>query len=354
MCKELEYLRKEQNRLMSLNPTKLTRNNNNSVTSNETLTGALSAEMAIPLPNNKHHAHHAQNMSSINNNNTLLHSSAAGIGVITSKEINKRYRSLGSTTGATPLRLTNHQDDDYPEDMTIGVNNNSKCASIIKASNMGIMNENELKDNKIIHHTSNRSSSSGVGENLVLMMNDCRSNSSSSSMPSARTSTNIHHRHHHQHHQHEQARGENELNLIDEDEERILESRESSSSASSNRTTAIDPSGDIGYDVLALNISPDLGERIMLSGDRSLIEQAFPEIGHAIMDGRSGAGSTAVAWNHESRQVIRFPLNGFCKLNSIQAITRLLSMKYQIITSHGGGVDSQQFSEYLFMRKVRQ
>lgn len=85
----------------------------------------------------------------------------------------------------------------------------------------------------------------------------------------------------------------------------------------------------------------------MLSGERALIEEAFPATGHAVMDARS-----SVAWHHDAKHVIRFPLNGYCKLNSVQAITRLLNMGYQIAGSHGGGgVDNQQFSEYLFIRK---
>ncbi|OXA61371.1 BTB/POZ domain-containing protein kctd15 [Folsomia candida] len=106
-------------------------------------------------------------------------------------------------------------------------------------------------------------------------------------------------------------------------------------------------SGGLEWEVLALNISPDLGERVMLSGERSLIEESFPATGHAVMDAR-----TSVAWHHDARHVIRFPLNGYCKLNSVQAITRLLNMGYRIAASHGGGVDSQQFSEYLFIRKA--
>jgi hypothetical protein len=101
------------------------------------------------------------------------------------------------------------------------------------------------------------------------------------------------------------------------------------------------------WEVLALHISPDLGERVMLSGERTLIEEAFPATGHAVMDARS-----TVAWHHDARHVIRFPLNGYCKLNSVQAITKLLNMGYRISASHGGGgVDSQPFSEYLFTRK---
>lgn len=110
--------------------------------------------------------------------------------------------------------------------------------------------------------------------------------------------------------------------------------------------TTHDDGSKVNFECLILNISPDLGERIMLSGERCLIEEVFPETRQAVMDGRSN-----VAWHHDSKHVIRFPLNGYCKLNSIQAITRLLSDNYRIVASHGGGVDSQQFSEYLFLRK---
>ena len=126
----------------------------------------------------------------------------------------------------------------------------------------------------------------------------------------------------------------------------------------------------LGWECLAVHISPDLGERIMLSGERSLIEGAFPEIATPLMDARS-----SVAWNQDPRHVIRFPLNGYCKLNSMQvffssisswsmyrpplivvrlnqAITRLLNADFRIVASSGGGVEGQQFSEYLFIRKA--
>jgi hypothetical protein len=113
--------------------------------------------------------------------------------------------------------------------------------------------------------------------------------------------------------------------------------------SSSNEGGASSP---LSHECLVLNISPDLGERIMVSGDRCSIEEVFPETGTAVMDGRS-----SVAWQTDARHVIRFPLNGYCKLNSIQAITRLLNSGYRLEASHGGGVDSQQFSEYLFVRR---
>ncbi|XP_050300041.1 BTB/POZ domain-containing protein Tiwaz [Anthonomus grandis grandis] len=102
------------------------------------------------------------------------------------------------------------------------------------------------------------------------------------------------------------------------------------------------------YECVALHVSPDLGERIMLSGDRSLLDEVFPETNQAVMDARMGA-----AWNQQdAHHVIRFPLNGYCKLNSMQVIRRLLNAGFKIAASNGGGVEGQQFSEYLFVRRV--
>lgn len=56
------------------------------------------------------------------------------------------------------------------------------------------------------------------------------------------------------------------------------------------------------YECVALHVSPDLGERIMLSGDRSLLDEVFPETNQAVMDARSG-----VAWNQQdAHHVIRY------------------------------------------------
>lgn len=101
------------------------------------------------------------------------------------------------------------------------------------------------------------------------------------------------------------------------------------------------------YEVVALHISPDLGERIMLSSDRTLVDELFPETTQAILDSRSGA-----SWNQlDGRQVIRFPLNGYCKLNSVQVLSRLLNAGFSVEASTGGGVEGQQFSEYLLVRR---
>lgn len=109
-----------------------------------------------------------------------------------------------------------------------------------------------------------------------------------------------------------------------------------------NRTQSMDT-----YEIVALHISPDLGERIMLSAERFILDEIFPETNQAVLDGR-----TNVAWNQlDGRQIIRFPLNGYCKLNSIQVLTRLLNAGFTIEASTGGGVEGQQFSEYLLVRK---
>lgn len=112
-----------------------------------------------------------------------------------------------------------------------------------------------------------------------------------------------------------------------------------------NRSQSMDT-----YEIVALHISPDLGERIMLSAERFILDEIFPETNQAVLDGR-----TNVAWNQlDGRQIIRFPLNGYCKLNSIQVLTRLLNAGFSIEASTGGGVEGlncQQFSEYLLVRK---
>lgn len=67
---------------------------------------------------------------------------------------------------------------------------------------------------------------------------------------------------------------------------------------------------------LVVRVAPDLGERITLSGDKALIEDVFPEIGDVMCN------SVNAGWNHDSTHVIRFPLNGYCHLNSVQVRQR--------------------------------
>lgn len=96
-------------------------------------------------------------------------------------------------------------------------------------------------------------------------------------------------------------------------------------------------------DCVAVSICPDMGERICLSGTKKTIEQIFPELKDALEDSRSSG------WIVANDYVIRFPVNGFCKLNSIQVFQRLLRT-FTIASSNGGGVEGQQFSEFLFTR----
>ena len=54
------------------------------------------------------------------------------------------------------------------------------------------------------------------------------------------------------------------------------------------------------WEVVALNVSPEMGERIMISGVRDTIEEVFPEISHTLQDTRH-----SLAWNSTSKYVIR-------------------------------------------------
>lgn len=103
-------------------------------------------------------------------------------------------------------------------------------------------------------------------------------------------------------------------------------------------------------DCVAVHISPDLGERVSLSADRAMLEEVFPEMNSALVDSQ-GSGYIR---NMDSRYVIRFPLNGYCKLNSIQVLQRLMGHGYEVVASNGGGVEGQQFSEYLLAKKLTQ
>ncbi|XP_064789053.1 uncharacterized protein LOC135511489 [Oncorhynchus masou masou] len=96
---------------------------------------------------------------------------------------------------------------------------------------------------------------------------------------------------------------------------------------------------------VVVRVAPELGERITLSGDRALIEEVFPEVGDVMCN------SLNAGWNHDSTHVIRFPLNGYCHLNSVQVLERLQQRGFKIAGACGGGVDSSQFSEYVLRRE---
>lgn len=79
---------------------------------------------------------------------------------------------------------------------------------------------------------------------------------------------------------------------------------------------------------LVVRVAPDLGERITLSGDKSLIEEVFPEIGDVMCN------SVNAGWNHDSTHVIRFPLNGYCHLNSVQVGESCAFFKGELLARH--------------------
>lgn len=95
---------------------------------------------------------------------------------------------------------------------------------------------------------------------------------------------------------------------------------------------------------LAVSISPDMGERISLSGRKRTIENCFPVLKSALTDQRNSG------WSREGEFVIRFPVNGFCQLNSIEVLETIMKNDFSILTSNGGGVEGQQFSDFLFTR----
>ncbi|MEQ2260067.1 BTB/POZ domain-containing protein kctd15, partial [Xenotaenia resolanae] len=98
---------------------------------------------------------------------------------------------------------------------------------------------------------------------------------------------------------------------------------------------------------LVVRVTPDLGERIALSGEKVLIEEVFPETGDVMCN------SVNAGWNQDQTHVIRFPLNGYCRLNSVQVLERLFHKGFSVKASCGGGVDSTQFSEYVLCRELR-
>lgn len=63
---------------------------------------------------------------------------------------------------------------------------------------------------------------------------------------------------------------------------------------------------------VVVRVVPELGERISVSAQRAVIEEAFPEVKEVV------AKSLGAGCNHGSTQVLYFPLNDHCHLNSVQ------------------------------------
>ncbi|KAK1891884.1 BTB/POZ domain containing protein kctd15 [Dissostichus eleginoides] len=87
-------------------------------------------------------------------------------------------------------------------------------------------------------------------------------------------------------------------------------------------------------DCLVVRVTPDLGERIALSGEKVLIEEIFPETGDVI-------------------SVINGVLSPLSSILSLQVLERLFQKGFSVSASCGGGVDSSQFSEYVLCREDR-
>ncbi|KAL6108605.1 kctd1 [Pungitius sinensis] len=101
----------------------------------------------------------------------------------------------------------------------------------------------------------------------------------------------------------------------------------------------------LGCECVVVNVTPELGERISVSAHRALIKDVFPEVRDDVSNSQNTSG------NQESSHIIRFPLNSYCKFNSVQVLERLHKRGFWITGSCGGGVDSSQFSEYILRRE---
>ncbi|OQV12390.1 BTB/POZ domain-containing protein KCTD15 [Hypsibius exemplaris] len=101
------------------------------------------------------------------------------------------------------------------------------------------------------------------------------------------------------------------------------------------------------FECITINITPDLGERITLTAEKAIAEEIFPEVA----EGLTTNGRSHAAWNTDPNQLTRFPLNGYCKLNSTQVVQRLLNAGFSVAAGSGGGMESQYFTEYLFVRR---
>ena len=103
---------------------------------------------------------------------------------------------------------------------------------------------------------------------------------------------------------------------------------------------------DENMDCVVLSVCSEVCERVLLSCERALLEAVIPELTAALNDSRTSG------WVIE-QHVIRFPVNGYCRLNAVQILQRLFAVGFSVVASNGGGVEGQQFSEYLLSRKAR-
>lgn len=71
---------------------------------------------------------------------------------------------------------------------------------------------------------------------------------------------------------------------------------------------------------VVIHVAPELSETISVSTQRTIIEEVFPEVKDVM------ASSLNASWDQESKHIIRFPLNGYCHLNSVQVQNTLCSV----------------------------
>uniref|UniRef100_A0A3Q3F4N6 Potassium channel tetramerization domain containing 15 n=1 Tax=Labrus bergylta TaxID=56723 RepID=A0A3Q3F4N6_9LABR len=90
---------------------------------------------------------------------------------------------------------------------------------------------------------------------------------------------------------------------------------------------------------LVVRVTPDLGERIALSGEKVLIEEIFPETGDVMCN------SVNAGWNQS------FKDESYSQ--SVSVLERLFQKGFSFKASCGGGVDSSQFSEYVLCRELQ-
>lgn len=92
----------------------------------------------------------------------------------------------------------------------------------------------------------------------------------------------------------------------------------------------------------------------MISGDRELVEESFPEVADSVQV-PSGPSASPPWLSPDSRHLHRFPLNGFSKLQLLPAVQRLLDAGFNLSTSTCTATcntaEAATGCEYLFIRK---
>ena len=140
--------------------------------------------------------------------------------------------------------------------------------------------------------------------------------------------------------------------MVNAIEDRLSKKQDSSKN---NLTKKITKNSNRNYDVLALNLSQD---RILISGDITLIHDLFPEIQEQQQQQQQQQllqqqkTTTPMHAHIQRNQFIRFTLNAFVNLTQIEIFQRLFNSGFHITASTcGTSMDTMtQISEYIFQR----